>query len=151
MYQKILLPLNGSPLSEQAIPYALELCRLSGGTIVLSQVIPSPIVPPARYSLAEADAWLIRQEKMRQAAELYLSELVLRSDVAAADPRYFVLAGEVGESLLHLIDQEAVDVLVMTTRRRPKLARWVLGSTADYMVQHASVPVLLVRQDEAST
>ncbi len=147
MYQKILVPLDGSPMAEHAIPYALGLCRLSGGTVLLAQVIPSPVVPPAGYSLAEAETWLNRQAQMRQEAEAYLLALAARPDVALASPQIIVVAGIVGESILNLIQKKEIDVLVMTTRRRPKLARWILGSTADYLVQHAPVPILLVRQD----
>lgn len=147
MYQKILVPLDGSPVAEQAIPYALELCRLSDGQMVLAQVIPSAIEPPARYSMAEADIWLLRQAQIRREVEAYLAQLARQSSVAGAETYYHVIAGEVGEGLLALIEREQCDVLVMTTRRRRKVARYVLGSVVDFLVQRAPIPVLLVRQN----
>jgi len=148
MYQHILVPLDGSPVAEEAIPYGLELQRLSGGTLTLARIVPSAIEPPARYSIADAEPWLMRQRQMREEAETYLATIAARPDVAAAQPRVHVAAGEVGYCLLALIEREGIDVLVMTTRHRRHLARWVLGSVADYLVQHAPIPVLLVRHHE---
>lgn len=147
MYQKILVPLNGSPTAEEAIPYALELCRLSGGALTLARVVPSAVIPPAGYSLADAETWLMRQAEMRQEAESYLAAVAARPEMIQAGPKTMVMAGSVGDSLLAIIQQEEIDIVVMTTRQRPKLARWMLGSTADYLVQHAPIPVLLVRQN----
>ncbi len=147
MYQKVLVPLDGSLVAEEAIPYALELCRLSGGTLTLARVAPSAIVPPARYSMADAGTWSILQGQMQAEAQAYLAEVADRPEVAAAHPRCLVIAGDVGESLLALIHRELFDVLVMATRDRKQPVRWVLGSTADYLVQRAPIPVLLVRQN----
>ena len=146
MYNKILVPLDGSSMAEEAILYALELRRLSGGALTLVHVAPSATAPPARYSMVEAGTWLLRQTQMQQGAERYLEDLAARPEVAAARAEHRVINGEPGPSLVALIEKDAFDVVVMTTRRRAKLARWVLGSTADFVVQHAPVPVLLVRQ-----
>ena len=43
MYQKILVPLDGSAVAEEVIPYALELRRLSQGTLTLVRVVPQPL------------------------------------------------------------------------------------------------------------
>lgn len=149
MYQHILVPLNGTPRAEEALPYALRLCHLAGGRLTLARVVPSAVMPPALYSMADADTWLMRQQQMRQEAEAYLDEVAARPEVAAVEPHCWVVAGAVGDSLLRLIEQEGIDTLIMTVRHRSKLARWALGSTADYLTQHASIPVLLVHEQEA--
>ncbi len=86
MYQKILVPLDGSVAAEEAIPYALELRRLSGGTLTLVRVVPSAVRPPALYSMTDAGTWLNRQRQMQAEAKLYLAEVAARSEVAAAHP-----------------------------------------------------------------
>lgn len=141
MYQNILVPLDGSLVAEEAIPYALELRRLSGGTIMLVRVVP--------YSMAAAELWLVHQRRRQAEAKLYLAEVASRLDIAADHLQHTVMSGDVGPSLLTLINQESFDVLVMTTRDRRDPVRWVLGSVADYLVQRAPIPVLLVRQREA--
>ena len=141
MYQKILVPLDGSSVAEKAIPYALELRRLSGGTLTLVRVVP--------YSMAAAELWLAHQHQLQAEAELYLAEIAARPELAEAHPRCLVIAGDVEQSLLTLTEQESFDVLVMATRDRRDPVRWVLGSVADYLVQRAPIPVLLVRQRAA--
>lgn len=146
MFKKILVPLNGSAKAEKAIPYALELGRLANGRLLFTQIVPSPVSPPPRFSMAEPDAWLIRQAQLREEAEAYLREVIGRPELAAANPGYVIGIGLVGDTLLSIIEREKIDTVVMTTRRRRGVARWFLGSTADFLVQNAPVPVLLVRK-----
>lgn len=141
MYRRILVPLDGSLLAEEAIPYALELCHLSGGTVTMVRVVP--------YNMSAAELWNARQRQLQAEAELYLAEVTARPDVAIAQPQHLVMSGDVGQSLLTLIQKETFDVLVMVTRDRQDPVRWMLGSIADYLVQRAPIPVLLVRQQEA--
>lgn len=141
MYKNIIVPLDGSSVAEEAIPYALELCRLSGGMLTLVRVV--------RYNMTDPELWLARQGQMHAEAELYLAEVSARPEVALTPhSRKLVITGEAGPALLSLIHQEPFDVLVMATRDRRDPVRWVLGSVADYLVQRAPVPVLLVRQRE---
>jgi nucleotide-binding universal stress UspA family protein len=147
MYQNILVPLDGSAVAEASLPYALQLRRLSGGALTLVRVVPSAVHPPAAYSLAEPEPWLMRQEALRAEAEGYLAEVAARPELAAAGPETLVIAGDVSQALLNLTRQGAYDVLVMTTRDRRDPVRWVLGSVADYLVQRAALPVLLVREN----
>lgn len=148
MYHRILVPLDGSSVAEEAIPYAVELCRLSGGTLTLVRVVPSATQPPALYSMTDAETWFIRQRQMQAEAELYLAEIATRPELIESNPRRLVIAGDADQSLLALTEQESFDVLVMATRARRDPIRWVLGSIADYLVQRTPIPVLLVRQRE---
>ncbi|MCA9943785.1 MAG: universal stress protein [Anaerolineales bacterium] len=140
MYQKILVPLDGSSAGEEAIPYALELRRLSGGTLTLVRVVP--------HNMAAAELWHVRQRQLEAEAELYLADVASRLDVAAEHLQYTVMSGDVGQSLLTLIHPGTFDLLVMATRDRRDPVRWMLGSVTDYLVQRAPIPVLLVRQRE---
>ena len=140
MYQKILVPLDGSSAGEEAIPYALELRRLSGGTLTLVHVVP--------HNMAAAELWHVRQHQLEAEAELYLADVASRLDVAAEHLQYTVMSGDVGQSLLTLIHPGTFDLLVMATRDRRDPVRWMLGSVTDYLVQRAPIPVLLVRQRE---
>lgn len=140
MYQRILVPLDGSSVAEEALPYALELRRLSGGTLTLVRIVP--------HNMGAAELWHVHQQKLEAEAEIYLAEVASQLDVAADHLQHAVMSGEVGPSLLTLIHQESFDILVMATRDRRDPVRWVLGSVADYLVQRAPIPVLLVHQRE---
>lgn len=146
MFQTILVPLDGSPLAEQSLPYAAELCRLSGGLLLLVRIVPSPTMPPSRFSMVDAAVWPIRQAQLEQEAVDYLTGLNGRFAITPANGQTIIGRGPTRDTLLRVIEERDADVVVMTSRRRGGLARWVLGSTADFLVQNSPVPVLLLRQ-----
>ncbi|MAT99521.1 MAG: hypothetical protein CL608_20455 [Anaerolineaceae bacterium] len=111
MYQKILVPLDGSSVPEETIPNALELCHLSKGMLTLVRVIPSATQPPALYSMTNAETWFTRQRQRQAEAEGYLAEIAARPELAEADPRRLAIAGVTDQSLLTLIEQGAFDIL----------------------------------------
>jgi hypothetical protein len=61
---------------------------------------------------------------MRVEAEAYLAAVAARPDVAAVKRRHVVIAGPVGQTPLAAVERLAVDLLIMVTRSRRKLARW---------------------------
>jgi nucleotide-binding universal stress UspA family protein len=150
MFQKILVPLDGSPLAEQSLPYALSLCRLSGGSLLLVRIVPSPTVPSARFSMVDAEVWPVRQAQLEQEAVDYLAGLNGRFDLSHTNPQPIIGRGPTRETLLRIIEEREADVVVMTSRRRRAPLRWVMGSTADFLVQRSPVPVLLLRGQEAA-
>ena len=99
--------------------------------------------------MTDAETWFTSQRQMQAEAEAYLAEIAARPELAEADPQRLVIAGVTDQSLLTLIEQGAFDILVMATRNRRDPVRWMLGSVADYLVQRALIPVLLVRQRAA--
>jgi nucleotide-binding universal stress UspA family protein len=146
MFQKIVVPLDGSPLAEQSLPYAIELCRLSGGNLLLVRIVPSPTVPPARFSMVDAEVWPVRQAQLEQAAADYLAGVNGRFDLTGTNAQPIIGRGPTRETLLRVIAERDADVVVMTSRRRRGPVRWVLGSTADFLIQQSPVPILLLRE-----
>ncbi len=146
MFQTILVPLDGSPLAEQSLPYAAELCRLSEGRLLLVRIVPSPTLPPARFSMVDAEVWPIRQAQLEEEAVDYLAGVNGRFEFSHTHVQTIIGRGPTRETLLRVIEEHEADVVVMTSRRRRGPVRWVLGSTADFLVQNSPVPVLLLRE-----
>jgi nucleotide-binding universal stress UspA family protein len=147
MFQNILIPLDGSERAEQSLSYGVELCRLSGGTLLLVRVVPSPAIPPARFSMVDAEVWPVRQAQLEQEAVDYLAGVNGRFDLTGTNPQQIIGRGPTRETLLRIIEEREADVVVITGRRRRGPARWILGSTADFLVQNSPVPILLLRDD----
>jgi nucleotide-binding universal stress UspA family protein len=144
MYQTVLVTLDGSPLAERAVPFAVTLARASGGRLVL-----------ARAAAARTSAGLDTRDERLAAAEAeataYLRELAQRvagREAGLADrmetdvPR--ALEVSVAAALLESAREWVADVIVMATHGRSGLGRWLYGSVADDVLRHAAVPVLLV-------
>lgn len=140
----VLLPLDGSELSEKAIPVASALAGAFGARISLVRVVRWAV---QAYPYTLPDAYLPQvDQELEAGAKTYLQRK--ESEIKDVEARAFVVRGAVAEGLLEFIDKEGADFVVMTTHARGGLARMALGSVADRMLQ-APVPVMLVRPEVA--
>lgn len=126
-YRRILVPLDGSPASEEALPLAVAIARFAGGTLLLAHV----------------------REDIDVAAglpELFPATL-------AGDPRIpegvdvesIRLEGTVAEALLAHADEAGADLVVMTSRGRGGLGRALFGSVTTALLRKSAIPVLIAR------
>jgi nucleotide-binding universal stress UspA family protein len=148
MASTILVPLDGSPLSERALPVAVNLARGSGATLHLVRIHVPPTRPPVSL---EGMPVVDRDEDSRcwKAERAYVSgirkRLGPRSKLAT---RIAVLNGPVAEVLATYAALNRADLIVMATHGRRGLARAWMGSVADAVLRRSGVPVLLVRGTE---
>ena len=139
-FSHIMTPLDGTPLSEAALPEAEALAsklraRLSLVRVVQWAVQAYPYTLPGAY-IPQVD------EELEAGAKAYLQQK--EAEVKGVDVSAFVVRAAIADGLLGFIDKEAVDLVVMTTHARGGLARAALGSVADRILQ-GSAPVLLIR------
>jgi len=144
MRDSILIPLDGSPFGEQALPMGLDLARRMGAEVHLvhvhQPVRPAPYVEglPAYNSELEEEA--------RRREEQYLASLANRSaETAGVVVRRALLEGPVAPALSRYAEEEEIGLVVMTTHGRGGLSRAWLGSVADALIRQVNVPVLLLR------
>lgn len=149
MYKHILVPLDCSPFSEEALPYARVLAQQIGARLTLVSVLE-----PLNSAAAEWAPHM--REMMREVHSTnYRSALdyleALQAELGAegihVETRLVEAAG-VAQALLDAAKAADVDLIVMTTHGRSGLQRWVLGSVAERIVRQSPVPVLLLRIDE---
>ena len=141
----ILLPLDGSPLAEQAVPAAAAIAKdLEGAIELLLVQVENPL---ARH----ATSGVIQQP--RTTAEEYLQRVADRiaaSGVPPANVTFAALPGEEVDVICRRAKQRGAQLIVMTTHGRTGFSRLWLGSVADGVVRKSAVPVLLLRAREAS-
>jgi nucleotide-binding universal stress UspA family protein len=158
LFQKVLVPIDGSEISTAALAYAVQVVGPETSVLLL-QVVDSAeriIVQttPAGYGLASAsftpgivDSVI---EAQRNAATEHLE--AARAQLAAAgvgnvDER--VVEGLPGEEIVRVAHEEGFDLVVMGTHGRSGLTRAVLGSVADHVVRHLDgIPVMLINPPE---
>jgi nucleotide-binding universal stress UspA family protein len=149
VYARLLVPLDGSPLSESALPHAVALARLFSARLDLLTVVPRP----GHYIESETELWRAAERgdpalliaAVRAAREHYLAEQSARLQQDGLDAVPVIAEGEVAETILQMAQERHADCIVMATHGRSGLARWVLGSVAAKVLSAASIPVLLVR------
>jgi nucleotide-binding universal stress UspA family protein len=142
----ILVPLDGSPLAEQALPYAQALLA-PGAELILLRVVEEPeaisgMRGPLLVPIADERRMLERlahDDLTRAEATLGSERPPVRSEIVGGDP---------AEQIVRLAAERRVELVAMTTHGRGALGRWIFGSVADRVARSATVPVLLVRPGE---
>lgn len=133
-YGRILVPLDGSPLAEEAIPYALDIAKAFDGKVTVLRAVTIPPLPGL-------EAAALIQEAMGEAEE-YLGSVLPKFEGRAVAR---VEDGVPSDQILSVADKEDVDIVVMTTHGRSGVSRFLMGSVADRIVRGLWRPVLLIR------
>ena len=141
MYKRILLPLDGSPLAEQALPHAIALAEHYHSELILMRVlIPLPS-PPTTTEAALQRA----TEEMAILAREYLDRVAADVQEHGIPVQMVTIGGRPHYQIIQYAETNQVDLIVMCTRGQSGLSRWLLGSVSDRVVRGANVPVLMVR------
>lgn len=150
MYNKIMVPLDGSDLAECVMPYLEAISRgCQIPTIVLVRVV-DPGLPPANFpagsefGLRKSD-WDQLKKRRRTIAEDYLKEVRSRLGFNWAKVESVVLEGKAAETLADYATKNQVDLILIASHGRSGITRWVTGSVADRLLRSACVPVLMIR------
>ena len=139
MFQNIMLPLDGSRLSEMARPLAVRVAQTSGARLHLVR-IHVPAAPTAEV-IATSNYDEMLREWEREALDAALARVLDAGIDATAE----LLEGPVVSGLERYVRAMGIDLTVMTTHSRGVLARAVMGSVAEEFVRKTDVPVLLLR------
>ncbi len=147
MYKRILIPLDGSALAEQALPHAVAHAEHFQAELLLLRIL----VPLPRGH-GPSEAVLSRAEEATAAmATEYLEGLA--AGIREHDGRVQVVTcrGHPHLGIIDFAEVNQVDLIVMSTRGQSGISRWLMGSVADRVVRGANVPVLLVRIRDTET
>ncbi|HET9294935.1 MAG TPA: universal stress protein [Gemmatimonadales bacterium] len=144
MFRTILVPLDGSRLAEEALPTAVATARRTGATLQLAMV-HHPVMPSAD-SAAMTSAFTELDRLAHEGEKRYLASVAERirgeSDLVVHTA---ILEGAVGERLAAHATSLPADLVVMTTHGRGAVSRMWLGSVADELLRHLTMPLLLLR------
>lgn len=142
MYTSILVPLDGSPFGEAALPASVALARRTGARLHLVHVRGTPGTGMTGLP-GLAAGWGPEAEK---SARAYLDDVAERiSDDVVESVSFALLDGPVAESLRDYTRAQGISLIVMSTHGRRGLSRAWLGSVAAGVIREAPAPVLLVR------
>jgi nucleotide-binding universal stress UspA family protein len=142
MYNKILVPLDGSPLAETILPHAQSLAKSEDAEIVLLRVAADP---GAEFALSDPSLAANFVQQMEVETKEYMSDVQARVAGSGARVSTLIREGPIAETILSVAEQINADVIAMSTHGRSGMRRWLLGSIADRVVNHSRIPVMLVR------
>jgi nucleotide-binding universal stress UspA family protein len=142
--QTLIVPLDGSPLAESALPYAVELAR----TLDLAVVLVRAFSLPMSGYLAEeqAETGHAGGDRMGKEAQAYLDEKteqlraqgVKKIATAAVD-------GPAADTIINLAREKPNSLVVMCTHGRSGVRKWMLGSVTERIAHHSHAPLLIIQ------
>ncbi len=139
----IVVPLDGSELAEQALPYAEELAGALSLEVLLVRVV---MLEYPSYLYAETAIGLPDfTESMVEEAGRYLEGVAKALKDKGLTVRHRVLRGASAPALLNLAHQTPGNLIAMTTHGRSGLSRWMMGSVTEALIRSSGDPVLVVR------
>jgi nucleotide-binding universal stress UspA family protein len=149
MYQKILVPVDGSPTSMRGLQEAIKLAKLTGAKLRLLHVVDqiSFATGMEAATLVTGEMMqLLREggEKLLEQARARVERAGVRVDTVLCDS----IAGRVCDLVIEQAAAWHAGLIVLGTHGRRGVGRLLLGSDAEMIVRLATVPVLLVRAKE---
>ncbi|HLJ35352.1 MAG TPA: universal stress protein [Ktedonobacteraceae bacterium] len=153
MFERILVPLDGSALAELALPTASRLAHASHGTVILLRVVS----PPVEYGSGSLHLNYTPTNILESVMEAdladarhYLEAVAKCTTLQGVHTQLEVRMGGATSLICSIADTLHVDIIVMSSHGRTGLKRWLLGSVARYVVRSSSMPVLILHELEAS-
>ncbi len=148
MYQRILVPVDGSATSQRGLVEALRLAKLAGAQVQALHVVNELLVEFGHEpSLYHADLVQGLREAGKRVLETAQSTAVAQGVVLQVQ-MIEVIGGRAADTILDVAREWPADVIVMGTHGRRGLSRLALGSDAALVVRDSPVPVLLVRHSD---
>ena len=143
MINRILVPLDGTSLSEGVVPHVRRLLKIEDAEVTFLRVL--------KHEVGEDPVgWQSRQER----ASAYLRAIDKEFNREGARAAHRVVAGDPAEEILLIADSSNASLIAMTTHGRSGPERWLRGSVAERILRHSRVPVLMVnpetKQDETA-
>jgi nucleotide-binding universal stress UspA family protein len=141
--RSILVPLDSSPLSERALPWAIELAGLSGATLGLVTVVDTHQLTAALGIDYRSEAGASVENETRDLARSYLDAKVreLRADELRVT--WEVRVGRPADEIIRAARTTEADLIVMSSHGRGGVRRWAFGSVTDDIVRRGHTPVFV--------
>ncbi|NMC34883.1 MAG: universal stress protein [Veillonellaceae bacterium] len=148
MFNRILIPLDGSLLAERAIPHAEQFARIFGAKIVLLRVLEVATdfenqfpTDPLSWQLRKAEADMY----MQSVASRIRDHLIATEKHPEERVEYAVLEGRTAENIIDFAHNMKVDLLVISSHGSGGLSRWGMSSVIQKVIDLIYLPLLIIR------
>jgi nucleotide-binding universal stress UspA family protein len=138
MFNKILVPLDGSELAAKILPQVIELAKTHNAKVTLLYVYYSEAGEASSQVIQDAVAHEARR------CELFLAKIANDLKAQGVDASAACVEGSPAREIIGYANQQGMDLIALATHGKGEVA-WMLGSVAEKVVTHAGIPVLLLR------
>ena len=143
MYSKVIVPLDGSDLAEQALPYAELVAASLSAPVELAQAYD--ILPPSLLGAHGAQVVAQLNAGARRRAEASLEPARQRLEAAGHSVSVAAQRGPAADTIVAQAGTDPTALVVMCTHGRGGISRWVMGSVTDKVLHTIPNPMLIVR------
>jgi nucleotide-binding universal stress UspA family protein len=144
---RILVPLDGSDWSFRAAKYAIKIAKMANAEIVCVHAVVS--LPSTAYANVHAGVLIPRyiEESKKEAQKWYdeVNIIAKKSGVVRLSADTILDVSSVADAIISYTERNNVDLIIMGTKGRTGLKKFLLGSVASGVLSHAKCPVLVVR------
>lgn len=147
MYQRILVPTDGSALSKKAVNSAIEQAAATGAELVALYVVPRYPMSYFEGGISVSNSEVARTEKQWAEKGQAVVDEVQRAAKASGVKAKGVLARSnlVAESVISAAKKHKCDLIIMASHGRKGIKRVLLGSETQHVLTHSNLPVLVLR------
>jgi nucleotide-binding universal stress UspA family protein len=142
MFKKILVPLDGSELAAKILPDVIAVAKCMNAQVTLLHVCYFPNVA-AMESLPPKMERQATEKEARECA-IFLGKAAKELQLQGLNVNHECVEGVPAREIIAYAEANKIDLIALATHGRGEVA-WVLGSTAERVVTHATVPTLLFR------
>ena len=145
-HRRLLVPMDGSCRAESVLPLAMQLAQAEHAELLLVHVVPAPsltAVVPAESEDVELCERL--QQRNGRVAEQYLARLKNRLIEQGIAVHSRLLRDDVRSSLVRAVNEEAVDLLVLSAQGCSGRLDVPYGNVTSYIMGHSAQPLLIMR------
>lgn len=146
MFDRIMVPLDGSELAECVLPYTQGIAKGSGHELVLLRVVErmehlyrglESAIPKEQRRKIEDDSVGI--------ADTYLKGIARKLEGQGFSVTTKVLLGKVAETIIDYANKNNVNLIMIASHGRSGIGHWIVGSVADRVLRGVCIPVMMVR------
>ncbi len=153
MYDRILLPTDGSKNSERAIAHALTIAEFEDAEIVVLNVVDSVYLTglPEEDLITKSEMILEEEsKKVTSRVESIINEIEKEKGSEGKDIKITAktIEGNAADVILKVSENEDIDLIVIASSGKHMLDRFLLGSVTEKAVRHTKVPILVIPNDE---
>lgn len=146
MFERILVPLDGSTRAARAVPAAARIAGTINGTVILVSVVNYFVLSPHPQMERNNTMWASDDISISQ-AEAYLDQMACSPELSHVKVEKAILSGPIASTLLAAATSYRADLIVLTSHGRSGIMSKTLGSVAEKVVCWATIPVLLLREN----
>jgi nucleotide-binding universal stress UspA family protein len=143
--KKILVPVDFSSFSLEALKTAVDIAKKEDGELVVLYVIENPTPPPGygQASVVSKNLEQLRGELHEESN--HELEAMLKEAEAPLNVEKICTWGNPAHEIINMAENGDFDLIVLSTHGRTGLGRFLMGSVAERIIRHVSRPVLLIR------